>query len=565
MKFVNLLVTLLIFSQTTFVRPIGWMAVWGVVGAPLLSFAGTLLSDTIQPGGSSSTPSEEQIASLKELQTLNKNVQEVIQEIHDFKNELLSYLQETELSNLFEQISSYWTECVAILEAEDNEEYESEAQFKKTFEDFRERMSENIFLIIEKIRFDKARLYIEKIREELLTSGADIITYSVKLTLALKDYAIHSSQVMGLLKVTVSNDPQFNSSITTLDDDLKEFEGYHEQYVLGSWFNWTGNVLSQEESEGVYSGKILQLFGSKSHIAWQVGELEAFFGIGVGWVTPFRADIAPGSDIGDFSVFIGFQIDGSWERICASGEPLSVTLDCADEQSSKWKPTPCPSSLTEDEAHLDYLCIKHTASGLFLTYVPPAAETHGFLTVMGFDENNSNQLFNFTDVRRCCQISSSSDLSGSKEICLEANQTSQEALVLPKDMESFTFASCEAEVRLVAFEGRNFSKRAYTVAEGTEMSLGDPNQATSLLSYYVESVCGRIFTEENLTGEYTSICGNMTDLGEELIEKKVSVLIATNPLTLFDGPGYTGNSIIIRRSMMNLEDWPFEVRSVQIL
>jgi len=50
---------------------------------------------------------------------------------------------------------------------------------------------------------------------------------------------------------------------------LKAFEGYHQQYVLGSWFNLTGHLLNGNK-ESFYSGKILEIFGSKSHIIhWQ--------------------------------------------------------------------------------------------------------------------------------------------------------------------------------------------------------------------------------------------------------------------------------------------------------
>ncbi len=277
-------------------------------------------------------------------------------------------------------------------------------------------------------------------------------------------------------------------------------------------------------------------------------------------------NLTPGADIGDFSVFIEFQIAGIWKKLCASGEPVSVKLDCEDEESKKWKPIPCQSSLTANEAHLNFICIKHVVTGHSLTYVP-SSENYGSLTVTGFDKNNNNQLFNFTDVRRCCQISSNSSLIGnsSKEICLGLNQAYQEALVLPEEIESFAFAVCEGDVRLVVFEGTNFSKRAYTISEGTQKSFEDPSQATSLQSYYIQSICARIFTDQNLTGDYTSIYGDLPDLGEKFIGKNVSVLVVNRHLELFDGPNYTGNSIIIRRSMINLDDWPFEVRSVRFL
>ncbi len=342
---------------------------------------------------------------------------------------------------------------------------------------------------------------------------------------------------------------------------MKAFEEYHGQYVLGSWFTLSEHLLNQGD-EAYFSGKILKIFGSERHIVhWNP---DAYFGAHGGWVTPLRMTSAPGAEIGDFSVFLEFQAHGIWRTVCASEESVPIKLDCTDEES-KWKPILCPSSLTEDETHQSYFCMKHVATGRVLTYVP-SSENPGSLTVMPFDENNGNQLFNFTDARRCCQIWSSPSLVGNrKEICLELTQYSQEALLLSEDMNSFAFVSCEAEVRLIAFEGRNFSKRAYTIIEGLKKKFEDPGQATSLRSYILRSHAARLFTQENLTGDYTSIYWNLPNMERKFIGKKISILVGDRALELFDGPAYTGSSVIIRRSMMNLDDVPFDVRSIRFI
>jgi len=167
-----------IFSQLAFIFPYQWIVVFH--GDGLLE--GWIMVPSPAP---SSSPSPEQVASLKELETLNKGVGATIQEVRNLKDTLMNYLQQTELSNLFDEIQSFWNECVDILDAKDAGAFDSEEHFQEVFQDLRQRMRAKIFLIIEKIRYEKARLYLEKVRAELITSGADIVTYSVKLTLAI--------------------------------------------------------------------------------------------------------------------------------------------------------------------------------------------------------------------------------------------------------------------------------------------------------------------------------------------------------------------------------------------
>jgi len=423
------------------------------------------------------------------------------------------------------------------------------------------RIRENIYLNIEKIDFDnKAFQYLENIRQQMIQNKVDIFTYSAKLSVIIKDFAMHCSHVIDLLNFASSIYPHLKDPMTKIDQDLRKIQQYQKEHVSGSWFNMV-QYLSEGGDESYFTEKVLRIFGRTIHITHSP---QTGFGASRGFMTPLRITTATDADIGDVSVFLDFQIDGVWSRLCAQGDPTTLTLDCQDAESIKWKLIACPNKSTGKTTNLDFLCISHASSGLYLTY---DASSEGFgptIVLKDFDENNGDQLFNLSDVKRCCQLTSQPDFKGNgTEICLELTQSDQDFLMLPRVVEPVASVRCWTDVQLIGFDGKNYSGTVYAVAEGAEISFNDPNVPTRLLSFYLGSVCGRIFTNENLTGDYTSVCSDISNLRDRFVGKNLSLLIGDRALEIFDGPDFTGNSKIFRRTMMNLQDWPYGLISVR--
>ena len=534
---------------------------WGFLVDPLVDLGTGFIKDFLMPSIPPTPSNQDNVAIPNELRSNRQFLEDIKESIQNLSSEIISYLQQADLNKTFEEIRALWNEMTSLLLTYNKGEFENEDDYKEVSRNLQVRIRENIYLNIEKIDFDnKAFPYFENIQQQMIQNKVDIFTYSAKLSVIIKDFAMHCSHIIDLLNFASLIYPDLKDPINKINEDLRKIQRYQKQHVSGSWFQMV-QYLSEGGDESYFTEKVLQIFGRTTHI---IHLSQTGFGASRGFMTSLRITTVPDADIGDVSVFLDFEIEGVWSRLCASGDPLTLLVDCQDEESIKWKPVACPSKLTEKSTSLDYLCISHATSGFYLTFDPSSENFGPTIVLKEFDENSGDQLFNLTDVKRCCQITSQPDFKGNgTEICLGLTQSDQDYLVLPEVIEPVASVRCWTDVHLVGFEGRNYSGAAYVIAEGTEISFSDASVTTRLLSFYVQSVCGRIFASPNLTGDYTSVCGGISNLGDKFIGKNVSVLIADRALEIFDGPDFTGNSTILRRTMMNLQDWSYSLVSAR--
>jgi len=287
---------------------------------------------------------------------------------------------------------------------------------------------------------------------------------------------------------------------------------------------------------------------------------------------------APTDDaiIGNFPINIKIDIDGVIKALGASSNPPIVKFDFDQAGSEKWKLILCGSTVATNSGTTDYLCIMNVATGLFLTLenkpyadvdTPESGPYSGLTVLKGFASDSPYQVWTFGTIQRCCKVYQEANFQGNySEVCMNSTETFKEFYNLPPEINLTTSASCLDEVRLQLYEGVNYSGRELSVSQGTSLPSFDPTtQVSQVKSYYVESMCNRIFLQQNMTGAYKTVCGDISYLGENFVGQNISIVIAGKSIQLFDQKDFQGNSIIIRRSMNDLLDWPFTPRSIKFV